>query len=149
MICLNEDGMFLLETIGTTSELRMHRGSRRHLLGADLDVPLDQGDAAAVENRSSWRNWHNFGADYCATLRAWYANLAAHRIGSSHEYGERLYRMGFSISECAGDVRGAQAIELADRPCQARHSGGDSANCGGCYLAARRNRPAGRNGRKR
>jgi len=40
--------------------------------------------AAAVENRFVVEDWHNFGADYAPTLRAWYANLAAHRDRRSH-----------------------------------------------------------------
>src|SRR5258708_4423957 len=66
-------------------------------------VPWIKGSAAAVEKRFVVEEWDNFGADYAPTLRAWHANLAAHRDRIVTEYGERLYRMWvFYLLSCAG-----------------------------------------------
>src|SRR6266436_5278376 len=53
-----------------------------------------------------------------------------------------LSDVGFLSPELRRGVRGAQLPELADRPCQARHSGGIPPTAAGGYLAASPRRPA-------
>jgi cyclopropane-fatty-acyl-phospholipid synthase len=59
--------------------------------------------AAAVERRFVVEDWHNFGADYAPTLRAWHDNIATRRDWVIAQYGERFYRMWvFYLLSCAG-----------------------------------------------
>ena len=103
--CLTEDGIFLLETIGdNVSNSDCNPWFQKYIFSAPTSMfPSIKEIAAAVENRFVVEDWHNFGADYAPTLRAWYANLAAHRDRIVAEYGERLYRMWvFYLLSCAG-----------------------------------------------
>ncbi|HTF77931.1 MAG TPA: class I SAM-dependent methyltransferase, partial [Bradyrhizobium sp.] len=103
--CLTEDGIFLLETIGdNVSNSECNPWFQKYIFSAPTSMfPSIKEIAAAVENRFVVEDWHNFGADYAPTLRAWHANLAAHRDRIVTEYGERLYRMWvFYLLSCAG-----------------------------------------------
>ena len=125
--CLTEDGLFLLETIGdNVSNSECNPWFQKYIFpGADLDVPLDQGDrGGGREGRFVVEDWHNFGADYAPTLRAWHDNLAARKDWVVAQYGERFYRMWvFYLLSCAGAFAARSLSDVADPARQARHPG--------------------------
>jgi cyclopropane-fatty-acyl-phospholipid synthase len=61
-------------------------GSGKTRPDAGAGNPKTAAWAAAAEGRFTVEDWHNFGADYAPTLRAWHAKLVG-------RYGERFYRM--------------------------------------------------------
>jgi cyclopropane-fatty-acyl-phospholipid synthase len=103
--CLTEDGIFLLETIGdNVSRSECNPWFQKYIFQAPTSMfPSIQEIAAAVENRFVVEDWHNFGADYAPTLRAWHDNVAARKDWVVAQYGERFYRMWeFYLLSCAG-----------------------------------------------
>src|SRR3981189_3163261 len=115
-----------------------------HLLGADLDVPLNQGD-----RRSGGEPLRRGGlAQFWRRLCTDAARLAREPRSAQESDRHRTRRaalsdVGFLSPELRRGVRGAQLSELADRSCQARHSGGIPPSAAGGSLAASP-RPTGR-----
>ena len=102
---LSDDGLFLLETIGdNVSNSECNPWFQKYIFSAPTSMfPSIKEIAEAVEGRFVVEDWHNFGADYAPTLRAWHDNLAAHREEVVAKYGERFYRMFvFYLLSCAG-----------------------------------------------
>ena len=102
---LTADGLFLLETIGdNVSNSRCNPWFQKYIFSAPTSMfPSIKEIAASVEGRFVVEDWHNFGADYAPTLRAWHNNLAAHHDEIAAKYGERFYRMFvFYLLSCAG-----------------------------------------------
>jgi cyclopropane-fatty-acyl-phospholipid synthase len=103
--CLTEDGLFLLETIGdNVSKSECNPWFQKYIFAAPTSMfPSIKEIAEAAEGRFTVEDWHNFGADYAPTLRAWHDNLAARRDWVVAQYGERFYRMFvFYLLSCAG-----------------------------------------------
>jgi cyclopropane-fatty-acyl-phospholipid synthase len=103
--CLTEDGLFLLETIGdNVSKSECNPWFQKYIFAAPTSMfPSIREIAQATEGRFVVEDWHNFGADYAPTLRAWHDNVAAHRDWIVAQYGERFYRMWvFYLLSCAG-----------------------------------------------
>jgi cyclopropane-fatty-acyl-phospholipid synthase len=103
--CLAEDGLFLLETIGdNVSKSECNPWFQKYIFAAPTSMfPSIKEIAEAAEGRFTMEDWHNFGADYAPTLRAWHDNLAARRDWVVTQYGERFYRMFvFYLLSCAG-----------------------------------------------
>ena len=103
--CLTEDGLFLLETIGDDiSGSECNPWFQKYIFQAPTSMfPSIAELAAAVERRFVVEDWHNFGADYAPTLRAWHDNIATRRDWVIAQYGERFYRMWvFYLLSCAG-----------------------------------------------
>ena len=102
---LTDDGVFLLETIGDNlSGSRCNTWFQKYIFSAPTSMfPSIKEIAAAAEGLFTVEDWHNFGADYAPTLRAWTDNLAANRDWIVRRYGERFYRMFvFYLLSCAG-----------------------------------------------
>jgi cyclopropane-fatty-acyl-phospholipid synthase len=103
--CLTENGILLLETIGdNVSRSECNPWFQKYIFQSPTSMfPSIKEIAAAVENRFVVEDWHNFGADYAPTLRAWHQNLAARKDWVVAQYGERFYRMWvFYLLSCAG-----------------------------------------------
>lgn len=103
--CLTADGLFLLETIGdNVSGLECNPWFQKYIFRAPTSMfPSIKEIAAAAEGHFVVEDWHNFGADYGPTLRAWHDNLAVNRDRIVGQYGERFYRMWvFYLLSCAG-----------------------------------------------
>lgn len=103
--CLTDDGILLLETIGdNVSRSECNPWFQKYIFQAPTSMfPSIKEIAAAVENRFVVEDWHNFGADYAPTLRAWHENFAARKDWVVARYGERFYRMWvFYLLSCAG-----------------------------------------------
>jgi len=102
---LVDDGLFLLETVGdNVSGSDCNPWFQKYIFSAPTSMfPSIKEIAAAAESRFIVEDWHNFGADYAPTLRAWHANIAARRDWIVDRYGERFYRMYvFYLLSCAG-----------------------------------------------
>ncbi len=102
---LTDDGLFLLETVGDdVSNSRCNPWFQKYIFSAPTSMfPSIKEIAASAERRFTVEDWHNFGADYAPTLRAWNDNLVAHRDWVVSRYGERFYRMYmFYFLSCAG-----------------------------------------------
>jgi cyclopropane-fatty-acyl-phospholipid synthase len=103
--CLTKDGLFLLETIGdNVSGAACNPWFQKYIFEAPTSMfPSIQEIARAVEGRFVMEDWHNMGADYAPTLRAWHANLAANKDWVVARYGEKFYRIwSFYLLSCAG-----------------------------------------------
>lgn len=103
--CLTDDGRFLLETIGdNVSQSDCNPWFQKYIFSAPTSMfPSIKEIGAAAEGRFVMEDWHNFGADYAPTLRAWHGKLAANRDWIVSRYGERFYRMwAFYLLSCAG-----------------------------------------------
>jgi cyclopropane-fatty-acyl-phospholipid synthase len=92
--CLNDDGLFLLHTIGTnTRALAVDPWTNKYIFPGGV-LPVFHQIAAAVEGVFIMEDMHNFGTHYDPTLLAWMANVDKHRDEiTALGYDERFYRM--------------------------------------------------------
>ncbi len=105
--CLQDDGLFLLHTIGTnTRKTSVDPWTNKYIFPGGVLPVAEQIDAAS-SGLFIMEDWHNFGADYDPTLMAWMANVDAnreqlHALG----YDERFYRMWrYFLLSSAGSAR--------------------------------------------
>lgn len=91
--CLAPDGLSLLHTIGT-NQIPDHPDPwiERYIF-PNSQVPGMSQIAKALEGRFVVEDWHNFGADYEYTLRAWLSNFNAAWPQLAAQYDERFRRM--------------------------------------------------------
>jgi cyclopropane-fatty-acyl-phospholipid synthase len=92
--CLNDDGLFLLQTMG---------GGREWIPTTSVwmqkyffpvgELPSVKQISSAAEGLLVMEDWHNFGNDYVKTLRAWFENLQNNRALLRSSYDDRFYRM--------------------------------------------------------
>jgi len=105
--CLNDDGIFLLHTIGAkTIATTSDPWTAKYIFPGGM-LPMVSQIAAASEGFFVMEDWHNFGYDYSRTLQAWYHNFNRNweKIKSEH-YDERFYRMWkYFLLSCAGSFR--------------------------------------------
>jgi cyclopropane-fatty-acyl-phospholipid synthase len=91
--CLQPDGLFLLQTIGTNDvEGGNDPWTLRYIFPNSM-LPSMQQITAAIQHTLIVEDWHNFGADYDRTLMAWYRKFEAAWEKLQHTYDERFYRM--------------------------------------------------------
>jgi len=105
--CLEDDGLFLLHTIGTnTPALQADPWTIKYIFPGGC-IPLQKQIDAAAQGVFIMEDWHNFGADYDPTLMAWMANIDAGRERLEQlGYGTRFYRMWrFWLLSAAGSAR--------------------------------------------
>lgn len=91
--CLEDDGIFLLHTIGSDHTARMNDPWVHKYIFPNSHIPSLAQIAKSAEDIFIMEDWHNFGAYYDHTLHAWYDNVAAHAGEVKQTYGERFYRM--------------------------------------------------------
>lgn len=90
---LRPDGIFLLHSIGgNTSRQRTDPWIERYIFPNSL-VPSAVQITSAFEGLFVFEDWHNFGADYELTLRAWHERFEAAWSGLAGHYDERFHRM--------------------------------------------------------
>ena len=105
--CLEDDGLFLLHTIGTnTPDLQADPWTIKYIFPGGY-LPLQKQIDAASQGIFVMEDWHNFGADYDPTLMAWMANVDANREQITQlGYDERFYRMWrYWLLAAAGSAR--------------------------------------------
>jgi len=110
--CLNDDGLFLLHTIGKhRPTVKTDPWIARYIF-PNGEIPSLRRVSWALEHRFVLEDLHNFGPDYDRTLLAWYRNFHAAWPQFREQYGERFYRMWkYYLNCCAGAFR-ARDLQL-------------------------------------
>jgi len=91
--CLEDDGLFLLHTIGRIKSLETIDPWTQKYIFPNAMLPSVQQIGLAIENSFVMEDWHNFGADYDKTLMVWYDNFVANWDIIKSQYSERFFRM--------------------------------------------------------
>jgi cyclopropane-fatty-acyl-phospholipid synthase len=104
--CLNDDGLFLLHTIGNNkSETETDPWIDKYIFPNSLIPSIGQ-VGSAIEGLFVMEDWHNFGLDYDKTLMAWFGNFNDHWDEIKPRYDNRFYRMWkYYLLQCAGLFR--------------------------------------------
>lgn len=103
---LNDDGLFLLHTIGNAVSVRQTDPWIERYIFPNSMLPSAAQITSALEEHFVIEDWHNFGSDYDATLLAWHANFERAWPRLRDRYGEpfrRLWR--YYLLTCAGTFR--------------------------------------------
>lgn len=109
--CLNDDGLFLLHTIGSEARGGNDPWIHRYVF-PNGRIPAVREIAAAAEQLFVMEDWHNFGTYYDNTLMAWEENFRRAWSELKQKYDERFYRMWrYYLLSCAGSFR-ARSNEL-------------------------------------
>jgi cyclopropane-fatty-acyl-phospholipid synthase len=104
--CLKDDGLFLLHTIGSSRSTNPPDPWMVKYIFPNSIVPTAQELAQAVEDIFIIEDWHNFSADYDATLMAWHENFEAHWPTLKNTHDERFHRMWrYFLLCCTGAFR--------------------------------------------
>jgi len=91
--CLNNDGLFLLHTIGNVkSEHSIDLWTDKYIFPNGI-LPSIAQIGKAIENLFVMEDWHNFGSDYYKTLFAWFNNFDKNWEKISSRYLDPFYRM--------------------------------------------------------
>lgn len=112
--CLDEDGLFLLHTIG--SNLSLYQADpwiSKYVFPNGL-IPSIKQIGEASEDELVMEDWHNFSADYDKTLLVWRQNFYDNWefLREQLALDERFYRMWvYYLSVCAGAFR-ARDLQL-------------------------------------
>jgi cyclopropane-fatty-acyl-phospholipid synthase len=110
--CLNPDGIFVLQSIGSTNAGQAFDPWIERYIFPNAQLPTSSALSAAAEDRMVFESWENFGADYGRTLMAWSRNFEAAWPQLRQRYDERFHRMWrFYLLACAGSFR-ARSIQL-------------------------------------
>jgi cyclopropane-fatty-acyl-phospholipid synthase len=104
--CLNEDGLFLLHTIGANkSEVSLDLWADKYIFPNGM-LPSAAQIGKAIENLFVLEDWHSFGPDYDKTLMAWYSNFEANWNNIKNKYSDTFYRMWkYFLLSSAGSFR--------------------------------------------
>jgi cyclopropane-fatty-acyl-phospholipid synthase len=104
--CLNDDGLFLLHTIGNNITNPSVDPWVTKYIFPNGSLPSIMQIGKATEKLFIMEDWHNFGADYNKTLMAWYANFTQHWSELKNQYDDRFYRMwSYYLLSCASTFR--------------------------------------------
>jgi cyclopropane-fatty-acyl-phospholipid synthase len=110
--CLNDDGLFLLHTIGGDKSVTSVDPWMNRYIFPNGMLPSVKQLGGSFEGKFVMEDWHNFSADYDKTLMAWYRNLTANWDKIKANYNERFHRMwNYYLLSCAGAFR-ARRIQL-------------------------------------
>lgn len=111
--CLNEDGLFLLHTIGEVRSVKNTDAWTHKYIFPNGMLPSIAQLAKAVEGLFVIEDLHNFGADYDKTLLAWFYNFNNNWYKLKDKYGERFYRMWkYFLLSSAGAFRARNKNQL-------------------------------------
>ena len=104
--CLEEDGLFLLHTIGNNrSVTRTDPWLSRYIFPNSM-LPSARQICTNIEGLFVLEDWHNFGADYDTTLMQWYENFQENWESIKADYDENFYRTWtYYLLSCAGSFR--------------------------------------------
>jgi len=104
--CLDDDGLFLLQTIGSNVSVNSIDGWVDKYIFPNAVLPSVKQIGEAAEGKLVMRDWHEFGRDYDKTLMAWNENFQNGWERLSGKYGERFKRMWeYYLLSCAGSFR--------------------------------------------
>jgi cyclopropane-fatty-acyl-phospholipid synthase len=104
--CLNDNGIFLLHTIGGNESTRSCDPWITKYIFPNGMLPSIAQISRSVEGLFAVEDWHNLGPHYDQTLMAWHANFRKAWPGLRARYGERFRRMWeYYLLSCAGAFR--------------------------------------------
>ena len=111
--CLNNDGLFLLHTIGTTkSEKTLDPWAEKYIFPNGL-LPSIAQIGKSIEKFFILEDWHSFGADYDKTLMEWYNNFEKNWYNIKDKYSDRFFRMWkYFLLSSAGSFRSRKRSQL-------------------------------------
>jgi cyclopropane-fatty-acyl-phospholipid synthase len=99
---LNDDGLFLLHTIGTSAANPVNDPWIDRYIFPNGELPNAERLAQALRPRFVLEDWHAFGPDYDRTLMAWWANVErAWPELAAAGYDERFRRMWKYYLHCS------------------------------------------------
>ncbi len=103
---LNDDGLFLLHTIGRSKSVIMADPWFSKYIFPNSMLPSYKQIAEAAEGFFILEDWHSFGTHYDTTLMHWYKNFNEHWGPLREKYGDRFYRMWkYYLLSSAGSFR--------------------------------------------
>ncbi len=104
--CLKDNGLFLLQTIGsTTSDGFTDPWIARYIFPGSM-LPSIKLIGESIEGLFVMEDLHNFGPDYDKTLMAWHENFLQNWNTLKGKYDERFFRMWkYFLLICAGSFR--------------------------------------------
>jgi cyclopropane-fatty-acyl-phospholipid synthase len=109
---LNDDGLFLLHTIGANFSVTATDPWTNKYIFPNGHLPSIKQLGGSMERLFVMEDWHNFGADYDKTLMAWHENFVANWDNIKGNYSPRFFRMWtYYLLSCAGAFR-ARRIQL-------------------------------------
>ncbi len=104
--CLNEDGFFLLHTIGGNRSVYGTDPWIEKYIFKNSMLPSATQISKSIENLFVMEDWHSFGPYYDKTLMAWYKNISSKWNELGDTYDERFQRMwNFYLLSCAASFR--------------------------------------------
>jgi cyclopropane-fatty-acyl-phospholipid synthase len=111
--CLNDDGLFLLQTIGNLrSDAAVDRWTDKYIFPNGV-LPSVAQLGLAFENLFVMEDWHSFGADYDKTLKAWHENFMKNWDLIRTKYSDRFFRMWkYFLLSAAGSFRSGKRDQL-------------------------------------
>jgi len=111
--CLNDDGLFLLHTIGESKSVKAADAWTEKYIFPGGMLPSIKQLAKATEGLFIIEDLHSFGADYDKTLMAWYENFKSNWDKINDKYSERFYRMWkYFLLSSAGAFRARNKNQL-------------------------------------
>ncbi len=111
--CLAPDGLFLLQTIGSTrSEKSINPWTNKYIFPNGM-LPSIARIGSAIEGLLVIHDLHNFGPYYDRTLMVWYDNFVRNWEQISKNYSKRFFRMWkFFLLSSAGGFRAGTRNQL-------------------------------------
>ena len=104
--CLNEDGLFLLHTIGRNTPSRSTDPWTNKYIFPNGMIPSSSQLSNSIQGLFVIEDWHNFGQHYDTTLMAWNTNFQKSYDSLKEKYDERFKRMWeYYLLMCAGSFR--------------------------------------------
>lgn len=104
--CLQEDGLFLLHTIGSNISVTTTDPWSNKYIFQNSMLPSAKNLTTAAEGLFVLDDWHSFGAFYDNTLMAWHRNFEKNWDSIKDSYDDRFYRMWvYHLLSCAASFR--------------------------------------------
>lgn len=111
--CLNDDGLFLLHTIGDVRSSKSANAWTHKYIFPNGMLPSIAQLGKAIEGLFVMEDWHNIGADYDRTLMTWYDNFKNRWNIIEDNYDARFYRMWkYFLLSSAGAFRARSMDQL-------------------------------------
>jgi cyclopropane-fatty-acyl-phospholipid synthase len=111
--CLNDDGLFLLHTIGSIKSQKAIESWTNKYIFPNSVVPSVAQLGKAIEPFLVMEDWHNFGTDYDKTLMIWHENFVNNWGKIKSQYSERFFRMWkYFLLSAAGQFRSRRLNQL-------------------------------------
>lgn len=104
--CLQDDGLFLLHTIGSNNSASyIDPWINKYIFPHSL-LPSIRQIGKAIEGLFVMEHWENFSVDYDKTLTAWFENFTRNWGRLKAKYDDTFFRMWkYYLLSCAGSFR--------------------------------------------